>query len=174
MDLPALHIVGRRWGLDLGCSYCRADKVQLTEMSGTSYSGCFVCLLWKGWLNGSLVTNSTWKLTSIYSHFLSIVLHSCLSTKLVSRVCPFQSWIPLDFQQSAATNTPSIPSKQQVQSTCTSLFFFLWYTQLKKKKKVTAQEWFKCNAQAISRRTYLSTHPGKNTEHLSLETVPLS
>lgn len=88
-----------------------ATVVQLTEMSGTSYSGCFVCLLWKGWLNGSLVTNSTWKLTSIYSHFLSIVLHSCLSTKLVSRVCPFQSWIPLDFQQSAATNTPSIPSK---------------------------------------------------------------
>lgn len=124
MDLPALHIVGRRWGLDLGCSYCRADKVQLTEMSGTSNSGCFVCLLWKGWLNGSLVTNSTWKLTSIYSHFLSIVLHSCLSTKLVSRVCPCQSWIPLDFQQSAARNTPSIPSKQRVQSTCTSLVFF--------------------------------------------------
>lgn len=173
MDLPALHILGRRWGLDLGCSYCRADKVQLTEMSGTSNSGSFVCLLWKGWLNGSLVTNSTWKLTSIYSHFLSIVLHSCLSTKFVSRVCPFQSWIPLDFQQSAATNTPSIPSKQQVQSTCTSLLSF-FDIHRKEEKEVTAQVWFKCNAQAISRRTYLSTHPGKNTEHLSLETVPLS
>lgn len=133
MDLPALHIVGRRWGLDLGCSYCRTAKVQLTEMSGTSYSGCFVCLLWKGWLNGSLVTNSTWKLTSIYSHFLSIVLHSCLSTKLVSRVCPFQKWIPLDFQQSAATNTPSIPSKQQVQRTCTSLFVFSLIHTVKKR-----------------------------------------
>lgn len=45
--------------------------VQLTEMSGTSNSGYFVCLLWKGCLNGSLVTNSTWRLTSIYPHFLS-------------------------------------------------------------------------------------------------------
>ena len=52
---------------------------QLTEMSATSNSGYFVCLLWKGCLNGSLVTNSTWRLTSIYSHFLSSrVLHSCL------------------------------------------------------------------------------------------------
>lgn len=38
-------------------------------MSGTSNSGYFVCLLWKGCLNGSLVSNSTWRLTSIYPHF---------------------------------------------------------------------------------------------------------
>lgn len=47
--------------------------VQLAEMSGTSNSAYFVCLLWKGCLNGSLVTNSTWKLTTIYSHLLSRV-----------------------------------------------------------------------------------------------------
>lgn len=60
--------------------------VQLTEMSGTSNSGYFVCLLWKGCLNGSLVTNSTWRLTPIYPHFLSRVLHSCLPPVLVSSV----------------------------------------------------------------------------------------
>lgn len=60
--------------------------VQLAEMSGTSNSGYFGCLLWKGCLNGSLVTNSTWKLTSIYSHFLCKVLHSYLAPLLVSSV----------------------------------------------------------------------------------------
>lgn len=73
--------------------------VQLTEMSGTSNSGYFVCLLWKGCLNGSLVTNSTWRLTSIYPHFLSRVLHFCLPPVLVSRVCVSQSWTLLDFWQ---------------------------------------------------------------------------
>lgn len=61
--------------------------VQLTEMSGTSNSGYFVCLLWKGCLNGSLVTNSTWRLTSIYPHFLSRLLHSCFPPVFVSTVC---------------------------------------------------------------------------------------
>ena len=73
--------------------------VQLTEMSGTSNSGYFVCLLWKGCLNGSLVTNSTWRLTSIYPHFLSRLLHSCFPPKLVSTVCVSQSWTLLDFWQ---------------------------------------------------------------------------
>lgn len=71
--------------------------VQLTEMSGTSNPGYSVCLLWKGGLNGSLVTNFTWKLTSIYSHFLSSVLHPCLLPVLVSSVCVSPSRTLLDF-----------------------------------------------------------------------------
>jgi len=81
------------------CCYCELTwLVQLTEMSGTSNSGSFVCLLWKGWLNGSLVTNSTWKLTSIYSHFLSRVLHSHLPPQLVLSVCISWSLAFPDFQ----------------------------------------------------------------------------
>lgn len=59
------------WETDIKlCSSCGSTwLVQLTEMSGTSNSGYFVCLLWKGCLNGSLVSNSTWRLTSIYPHF---------------------------------------------------------------------------------------------------------
>lgn len=60
------------WKKDLTCFAATMEQtwlVQLTEMSGTSNSGYFVCLLWKGCLNGSLVTNSTWRLTSIYPHY---------------------------------------------------------------------------------------------------------
>lgn len=72
--------------------------VQLTEMSGSSNSGYFVCLLWKGCLNGSLVTNSTWKLTSIYSHFLSRLLYSCLLSRArVQSVCVSQQGPLVDF-----------------------------------------------------------------------------
>lgn len=60
------------WETDIKllCSSCGSTwLVQLTEMSGTSNSGYFVCLSCKGYLNGSLVSNSTWRLTSIYPHF---------------------------------------------------------------------------------------------------------
>ncbi len=89
----------RRWvEEDLTCFAAAVELtwlVQLTEMSGTSNSGYFVCLLWKGCLNGSLVTNSTWRLTPIYPHFPSRVLHPCLPPVLPSSVCVSRSWTTL-------------------------------------------------------------------------------